>query len=108
MSDIEKLIEEEVAASESDRDAPLRKGSHATRPRRARSMVYSVRLNPDEVAAVQRLAEAAGLPASTLVRSWIVERLHDEQGGHGDAGAELRAAQRHLAKLERHLTQEAS
>jgi hypothetical protein len=37
--------------------------------------VYSVRLTPDEAAALEAAAEQAGLPASTLVRSWIVERV---------------------------------
>ena len=56
---------------------------------RNRSTVYSVRLTEDEVAAVQAAAERAQLPASTLVRSWIVERIRslDPEG----ADARLRA-----------------
>jgi hypothetical protein len=74
-SDIERQIAEEAAASEANPDAPIPAGAAVSRPNRARSTVYSVRLDPDEVAAVQALADAAGLPASTLVRSWIVERV---------------------------------
>jgi predicted DNA-binding protein len=37
--------------------------------------VYSVRLNQDEVEQVEQMAARLGLPASTMVRSWIVERL---------------------------------
>lgn len=37
-----------------------------------------MRLSPDEVAAVQRIADESNLPASTLVRSWIVERINAE------------------------------
>jgi predicted transcriptional regulator len=54
--------------------------------------VYSIRLNPDEVAALQSLAETVGVPGSTLARSWIVERIQEEQAGLTDPETELRAA----------------
>jgi hypothetical protein len=108
MSDIEKLIEQETEASEQNRDAPIPDGATVTRPNRARSMVYSIRLNPAEVVALHALADAAGLPASTLARSWIVDRIREEASEFTDAEAELRAAQRHLAHLQRHLRREAS
>lgn len=107
-NDIEQLIAEEAAASEGNPDAPIPASATVSRPNRARSTVYSVRLDPDEVAAVHALADAAGLPASTLVRSWIVERVRVERGEVGGAEAELLAAQRHLAHLRRHLTHQAS
>ena len=47
-----------------------------TRPNR--SKVYSVRLSADEQARIEAVAEARHLPASTLVRSWILERLAAE------------------------------
>src|ERR1700728_212693 len=102
--DIESRITEEAAASEENPDAPIASGAKVDRPNRARSSVYSIRLNPDEVAAVQSLADDAGLPPSTLVRSWIVERVRVEQSEGGAAEAELRAAQRHLAHLQRPLS----
>jgi hypothetical protein len=108
MSDIEKLIDQETEASEQNRDAPVPGGATVTRPNRARSMVYSIRLNPDEVVALHALADAAGLPASTLARSWIVERIREEETELTDAEAELRAAQRHLAHLQRRLRNKAS
>ena len=108
MSEIKKLIDEETEASEKNRDAPIPEGAEVTRPNQARSTVYSIRLNPDEVAALQSLAEAAGVPGSTLARSWIVERIREEQSDLSDAEAELRAAQRHLAHLQRHLRRQAS
>jgi hypothetical protein len=107
-SEIQRLVAEEAAASEANPDAPMPATSTVSRPNRARSTVYSIRLNPEEVAEVQALADAAGLPPSTLVRSWIIERIRAEHGGTSDAEAELRAAQRHLAHLERHLRQHAS
>ncbi len=108
MTEIEKIIEEETDASESDRDAPIPDDAKISRPNRSRSTVYSIRLNPEEVAALQALAEIAGVPGSTLARSWIVERIREEQTGLNDAEAELHAAQRHLAHLQRHLRQQAS
>lgn len=47
---------------------------------RRRSLVYSVRLSPQESNAIQRIADAKHLPASTLVRSWILDRLDQESG----------------------------
>lgn len=108
MSDIEKIIESEAEASEDNRDAPFPGRAKVTRPNRGRSAVYSIRLNPEEVAALQPVADAAGVPGSTLARSWIVERIQEERGWISDAGAELRAAQRHLTHVQKHLRQQAS
>jgi hypothetical protein len=51
----------------------------ATGRRPNRQKVYSVRLSAEEEAEVQRVAAARHLPASTLVRSWILERLDRER-----------------------------
>jgi predicted transcriptional regulator len=108
MTDIERIIEEETEASEANPDAPIAEDAKVTRPNRRRSTVYSIRLNPDEVAALQSIADAAGVPGSTLARSWIVERIQEEEAGLCDAEAELRAAQRHLNHLQGHLRHQAS
>jgi hypothetical protein len=81
-SELERQIRDEAEVSMND---PLPIGVVGERPNHSRSTVYSVRLTPDEVAAVQAAAERAGLPASTLVRSWIVERATAENTGGGDA-----------------------
>ena len=107
MSDIEQLINEEAEASETNPDAPVPAGAKVSRPNRSRSTVYSIRLNPDEVVDLQALADAADLPASTLARSWIVERIREERAELSDAEEELRAAQRHLDHLQRHLRSQA-
>ncbi|MBD3781851.1 MAG: CopG family transcriptional regulator [Micrococcales bacterium] len=52
-------------------------GTTGRRPNRQK--VYSVRLSAEEEAEVQRVAAARHLPASTLVRSWILERLDRER-----------------------------
>lgn len=76
-----KSIDRDLAArlreeSERARDQDYPAGSRAIRPNR--SKVYSVRLSPEEQSQVERLASARHLPASTLVRSWILERLDSE------------------------------
>lgn len=44
-----------------------------------RTLVYSVRLSPQENNAIQKIADLKHLPASTLVRAWILDRLEQEQ-----------------------------
>ena len=104
MSDeIARVVAEEAAASEANRDEAVLADYAVNWPNRPRSAVYSVRLNLEEVASLQALAEEVGVPASTLVRSWIVDQLRSARGDFGEAEAELRAAQVHLAHLQRHL-----
>ena len=100
MNKIERLIREELEAAESNPDAQAAPDVKLSRPNRTRSTVYSIRLNPEEIAAIQKIAEGASLPASTLVRSWIVERIRDERGENSDAEAELQAIQYHLTHLQ--------
>lgn len=75
MNDLDALLRDEAEYAEQHKDAPAKPGTKISRPGHARSTVYSVRLNPEEVAALQALADTTGLPASTLVRSWIIERI---------------------------------
>lgn len=84
-AELEQLVREEAEQARAA-DQPLGQGRRANR---GRSTVYSVRLTEDEVAAVQAAAERAQLPASTLVRSWIVERVRAVSSE--DADARLRA-----------------
>lgn len=80
--------------------APLRDGTIITH-RGQRSRVFSIRLAESEVAALEAAAERAGVPASTLARSWIAERLaagDDTTDVHGIADA-LAAFSRRLAAL---------
>lgn len=62
--------------SEQTKDDAYPVDSAGRRPNRQK--VYSVRLSAEEEAEVQRVAAARHLPASTLVRSWILERLDRE------------------------------
>lgn len=63
--------------SERTKDDPYPETSSGSRPNRQK--VYSVRLSEQEEAEVQRVAAAKHLPPSTLVRSWILERLDQER-----------------------------
>ena len=73
------LIQQIQEESERTKDESYPPGSTYTRPNRVRSKVYSVRLSEEEYEAVQRVADAAHLPPSTLVRSWILARLDQER-----------------------------
>lgn len=63
--------------SEQTRESVYPEHVRATRPNRAK--VYSVRLSEDEQAQIEAVAEERHLPPSTLVRSWILERLRAER-----------------------------
>ncbi|MCW4456710.1 hypothetical protein [Microbacterium sp. MPKO10] len=75
MTDTAGFLREEAEHAEANKDAPERAGTVATRPGGARARVYSIRLTEAEVAALEVVAEREGVPASTLARTWIVERL---------------------------------
>ena len=77
-----KTIDPALAArlreeSEQTREAAYSAGVRRTRPNR--SKVYSIRLSEEEQARVEQVADARHLPASTLVRSWILDRLNQEK-----------------------------
>ena len=63
--------------SEKTKDDAYPQGARGSRPNRTK--VYSVRLSDQEEDEIQKLAQSKRLPASTLVRSWILERLELEQ-----------------------------
>lgn len=91
-SDIARLIEEEAEHAETTRDDPYPPSTVAERRNRARSAVYSVRLTHDEIAEIQQLARSAGVPASTLVRSWITQRIAAAHSASTTVDPEIRKA----------------
>lgn len=76
--ELRDLVDEEPAASEMSRDEAL--SGRAIRKGESRSVVYSVRLTPEQTDEIQRIADEAGVPASALVRDWVVEGLAAERG----------------------------
>lgn len=85
--DVEQLIAAEAEHSEVTRDDPIPAGALAAarRPNLARSVTFTVRLNPDELTGVREVAARRGVPPSTLVRGWVVRELAAEKSGPTDA-----------------------
>jgi hypothetical protein len=65
---LERLSEAEAEHAAGHRDHPIPPDAPGSRPNRARSVMFSVRLNLEEFTAVQELAREADVPASTLAR----------------------------------------
>ncbi|MBN9611801.1 MAG: hypothetical protein J0I11_21110 [Actinobacteria bacterium] len=81
------LIAAEAEYAEAHRDDPLPAGARATRPNRAKSAMFSLRLREDELAGIHELAMAADVPASAMVRGWIAERLASERSASATTAA---------------------
>ena len=91
----EVLAEQGAAAENYEIPGELPENVEVSRPNLGRPTVVSVRLSADEYARLQRSAEQANLPVSTLIRIWTLDRARVEAEG---GAASL--AQR-LARLER-------
>jgi hypothetical protein len=86
MSKIDDLIAAEGAAAEEGQtpeDATAEHRNHG------RSVMFSIRLNPDELTELERHADQRGLPARTLARAWILTRLREETGDQEDLRARV-------------------
>jgi hypothetical protein len=86
MSKIDDLIAAEGAAAEEEQ---LTENATAERRNLGRSVMFSIRLNPDELAELERYAGQRGLPARTLARAWILARLREETGDQDDLRARV-------------------
>lgn len=74
MTDItSQALDELRDEAETTTDRPL--SPSAARPGGQRAKVLSVRLNPDEFDELARYAAALDVPASTLVRGWVLDQL---------------------------------
>lgn len=102
MTDAKQLVEQIAAEAEATMDDPMPEGTVYTQPNRAKSVTFSLRLNPDELAAVEDLAGERDVPASALVRGWIVRQLAAERSVPSDTAMvveRLEADVRTLRKL---------
>ena len=70
----EQALRDYREQAERTSDEPL--SSKATRPGRQRAKVLSVRLTPKEFDELNRYAAALDVPASALVRGWVLDQLH--------------------------------
>lgn len=88
---LRQLIQDEAEHAEATMNDPIPDEAlaRATRPGRAKSVMFSLRLNPEELAGLQDYAQAQGVPASTIARAWIVSRLAAESNGPDDTATML-------------------
>lgn len=101
-STLRTLIDAEAEHAEDHRGDPAPAAAQGTRPHRAKSEMLSLRLNPDELTAVRELARQRDIPASALVRGWILQHLTDENNAPTDTATvvnRLEADVRALRKL---------
>jgi hypothetical protein len=84
-------ISEEAEAAEriAEPDAPLPAHVKVGRPGRGRSKVLQVRLNPDELAAIEAIAKRRGLPVSTVAREQILQLLAEDAATQEDPMGDL-------------------
>jgi hypothetical protein len=88
-------IGDEAEAGEEDQTAkPIPANVKVTRGNPRRSRVLQVRLNPDEHAAIERIAERRGLPASTVAREELLKLVAEEDSPDRPFSALLAAVDR--------------
>ncbi len=78
MSTVDQIIAAETSTLE-QAELPDPLPAPAQRRNAARSRMFSLRLGEDELAELDQLAASRGLPARTLARTWLLDRLHTEQ-----------------------------
>lgn len=70
--------EAEEAEARMERGEQFRPPSHRVRPPRDPAQVYSLRMPVAKLEQLRRAAEQAGVSPSTLMRTWVLERLAAE------------------------------
>lgn len=99
--ELDELLAEETEASERTRDEPL--SDQAKRKRDTQSVVYSIRLTPEQIAEIQRLAAETGVLATALVRGWVLQGLVAERDDSVEQTVE--ALSMNVARLRRQLAE---
>jgi len=76
----EQAARADARALETDAEAtgPYPEGTQITHPNRP-SRMFNVRLTEEQYAKLHDAAERRHLPMSTMARSWLLERLDEEQ-----------------------------
>lgn len=84
----------EVASAAAEAEAtiaePMPEGSKPTRPKK--SVPVAVRMSPQDVSAIEELASALDVSASTLIRGWIRQGLAARAENTVDAALDQIAA----------------
>ncbi|MBZ4560283.1 CopG family transcriptional regulator [Mycobacterium avium subsp. hominissuis] len=79
IDDLLAAIGEEAEAAEADQtDRPLPPHVKVSQPGHVRSKVLQVRLNPEELAALEAIAERRDLPVSTVAREQLLPLVAEE------------------------------
>ncbi|MGI9157795.1 MAG: hypothetical protein ACR2FG_14380 [Marmoricola sp.] len=99
MSDVNKLLREEAEHAEQHKDAAPSVSTRVSRPGHDRAKILSVRLNDEELDQLTARAEMAGVGASTLARSLILQALNPA-GGAGLSNPWMESVSQRLARLE--------
>ena len=101
---LEQLIAAEATHVEDHRDDEPPAQTRGQRPNQTKSVMLSLRLNPEELTAVQTQAREHNIPASALVRGWILQHLAQADSAPTDTAtavdrieADVRALRRLVA-----------
>jgi predicted nucleotide-binding protein len=76
--------------SETTAETPMPATATPTRPNK--SVPVAVRLSPDDVAAIEKLAGKLNVPTSSLIRGWIQQGLTAEREGTLESAVDRIAA----------------
>jgi hypothetical protein len=104
---IDELLAAEGAAAEAfedDQSTPYPENVKISRGN-PRSKVLQVRLNPDEFAAIERIAADRKLPASTVAREELLKLIADEASDDVPLGSRLAATLTHMEAISSRLRQ---
>lgn len=93
MNKLEQALAEaddiEAAGHTADPDTPLPKYVRVGQPGRTRSKVLQVRLNAEEMAALETIAKGRELPVSTVAREQILRLIASERDEPADKLCQL-------------------
>lgn len=76
-TDAKHLVEQIAAEADATAEDVMPAGVVATRPNK--SVPIAVRLGPEDVAAIEALAERLDVPVSALLRGWILAALNPKR-----------------------------
>lgn len=71
--ELDRPIAAETETPERTRAGRLPEGGTGRRP--TQSVVYSIRLTPEQTEEIRRIADIAGVPAIGIVRGWVLQGL---------------------------------
>ena len=78
MDDLQKVLVDERNASELTQGDEI--PTLGVRRNRVKSQVFSIRLDPNDVATIEAIARKMDVPVSALVRGWVLRGMTE----HGD------------------------